>query len=324
MKLLFILFGLIVSSRAQADLGFTYSETPDYAKPKLIDILEVQTELEERGYWPVDLSHEQKLQGLGVDQLFFDATTTKLVILKIGQKVSDSKIVNQLISFEGDFLYHGVTSGEVPFALYFINHRESEARVALQEFGIKSKVSLLRYLLPEAQANCGSAMLRAMTSVAGSLSVPPVLQRLWNCGMAVGTGARDTVKGFVKGVGTFVSDPAKFWRQTKESARQLWGFVKNIHVEVINLMKIVGGLDFETGMQIGCTIAGKLLPGILAGIVTGGAASALIARSLPLLTYQLNKVRSMSSVLRVLSQQRRAGRLRNADEAIERVVSCAR
>lgn len=323
MKLLFSVFLLIFSARAHASLKFSYSETPDYAKPQLIDILEVQTQLEERGYWPVDLSHEQRLQRSGVDQIFFDATNSKIVLLKLGQKVSDSNYVGQLINFEGDLLFHGETSGKVPFALYFIGHRELDARHVLKDFGVKKSVSLLRFFIPEAQAACSASTLAAAGALGMTMSSPLILQKLWNCGLAAGSGAKESVKGLAKGVKTFFSDPAKFWRDTKQAATQLWGFVSKIHIEVGKLVKLMGGLDAETAWQVGCTIAGKLLPSLVLGAVTGAAAAAAITRLLPLLSYQLQKVRLMSSVLHVLSRQREAGRLKNAEEAIERVVSCA-
>ncbi len=324
MRFLFLAILLTFSVRAHASLGFTYSETADYSAPKLIDVLEVQTELEERGYWPVDLSHEHKLQGIGVDQMFFDSTTSKLVLLKFGQKLSDLEYLGKLINLENDFLFHGETAGNVPFALFFIGHRETEAQNVLQGFGLKKSVSLWRLFIPEAQAACSASALGAMGSLSMTMASPVVLQRLWNCGLAVGAGAKESVKGIGKGVKAFFKNPKKFWKDTKESAKQLWGFVSKIHVEVGKLIKLLGGVDSETAWQVGCTIAGQLLPGLVIGAVTGAAAAAAIARLLPMLTAQLQKVRSMGSALQALSRQRVAGRLKNADSAVELVVSCAR
>lgn len=322
MKLLFSLLFIFFSVHAFANEKFSYSEASEYLNPKLIDILEIQTELESQGYWPLDLSNQQQFKDLGVDQIFFDPYSKKIVLLKFGQKVSDAKLIKKLIQVEGDYLYHGTVADNVPYALYFIGHSEVEAATSVRPFGLQPQASAMNLILPYANASCPAEVARGLSflsQLGSSVAQGIGTQRIANCGLSVFTGAKSSVNGIAKSVKTFVTDPWQAWKNTKESIGQVVDFVSHLHIEVANLVRSLQGLDADTAMQIGCTIAGELLPGILVSAATGAA----IAKAAPLLAARLVAVRKLGPVLLALSARRKAKRLRNAEVTIEQLVSCA-
>jgi hypothetical protein len=329
MKLLLSLALILFSFCAQASVNFTYSETPEFLKPKLIDILEIQSDLEHQGYYPVDLTHDLKLHALGVDQAFFDITTKKYILLKFGQKVSDPSLIGKLIPFEGDYLFHGENTDKVPYALYFLKHSESEASEVLKAFGAKPQISLLNFLIPEAKAtSCSTAALAAAAASPMFASQAQVIQRLWNCLMTAGTGSISSVQGMARGAMQFLEAGALFrrnpqaaWNRITSNFEGMGTFFDRIGNELSELRRL--GIDSETGFHIFCTVLGELAPGILTTIATGGTAAGVLAWNLPSLALKLNKIRQLLPVLRRLSEARRAGVIRGS-EAVERVVSCAR
>ncbi len=327
MKLLFSIFLLIFSARAQASLKFTYSETKEFAKPNLIDILEVQTELEAHGYWPLDSSHEQKLQGIGVDQIFFDSTTNRFVLLKFGLKVSDSANLGKIIEVEGDFVFHGEVGNKIPYALYFTKHSSQEVASVVQRFGLKTSVSFLNILIPAAHANsCSKTFMAAVvslttTSVAG-------LQQLGKCLLSADEASQESIKSMEKVAisalkAAFTTNPLDYWAKVKAASNQLTRALKQIKNDVAALAKEVGGMDTETQFQIGCSLVGAASPMIAAAVLSGGAALTT-ARLTAIFANQLRKVRQLVPALRAISLQRRVRGFKAADDTIDMVVSCAR
>lgn len=327
MKLVGLFIAIFFASAVHASATFTYSETPEYKKPKLIDILEVQTKLEEQGYWPVDLSHDQKLQWIGIDQAFFDPASKKTVLLKFGMRVSDLNLNGQLLKLNGDYLFHGEIIDKTPFAIYFIDHAESEARAAIRDFKLKPKASVFNLFIPEAKATtCATLQTSSlgMATLANSaLTAGVSIQRILSCGMNFRAGVDGSVSGLINGVKTLVSNPEDFWKGAKESWNQLKKFASHIESEVQKLTKAVGGLDTDSALQIGCTLAGELFPGLIVTGLTAGAGAAALAKATAALSLKIAKINKMSGALKVISDRRRATKLQNGDAIVDKVVSCA-
>lgn len=318
MKLLFFIFLLFNALRAQGSENFSYSETPEYAKPNLSDILEVETDLQSEGYWPVDLSGEQRLKAFGADQVFFDPYSKKIVILKFGQRVSDSNLLQKVIKLNGDYLYHGTVGDNVPFALYFIEHNEAEARAAVESFGLVEKKTAMSYLIPSAHAaSCTDTLAKAvgMVNPLAGVALGAGPQRIFNCGLAALKGAGSSIKGTVNGVANFVRNPGSAWAKAKETVNQLVEFAKHIDSEVKQLSSAIGGLDGATAMQLGCSIAGELIPGLL----LGGAAAVTAAKTLPLLIARLKRIAPVLKSVSILNKERK---LSNASRTVSGLVMC--
>jgi hypothetical protein len=169
----------------------------------------------------------------GVDQIFFEADTGRAVMLRL-DVAPMYKGINERFLADGDgsLLYHGRTPAGLPYALYFLDFRQEQARSsveglekALKDLPSSQSASLWRETLeqldpiPSAQAWTWPWQRKQSTPSSGGHSrgsVPPhgvidsvpasqrsitLTQKLVGCAKGAGKAAYDATLGFAIKVG---------------------------------------------------------------------------------------------------------------------------
>lgn len=325
MRIIFLLLILILHTRVSA-LSADVKTTADFAKPSLLTLAEFQQTFQDNGYLSVDGYNDGASSVLGVDQVFVDSEQRETIFLKLGLQQFPLSSFNKI---SGGIAYQGVYRS-VPYVLFFDQVAGDRARQLVDQI-VKSKAKsaksmLLDLLIPKAQAApaCGtSAFVNGAGAVLHTVDEVFGFTKLATCALTVLKTTRATVEAPIASLFTMVTDPVKFWNDTKRDWQNLKSFVLNIRSELKEAFQGLAGMTPEIMDQVACTLIGHAAGAAALTALTGGLGVGAAAKTAAAIALVIAKLNRLKFALLAMSFGKRAAHVGNLSKLTEQVMSCA-
>jgi len=247
----------------------------------------------------------------GVDQIYVRHEDNKVAFLLLNVTPKEKSQSGKLYTMDGNYLYHGMTPTGVSYALYMDNFQEKTAEQvsdfleSVRNAPKSSNTSLLRYILPMAQADyhgapaaprngqatsqkssyadgkiasgCKEAPCPDMDSDAQRIT-DAIVDGIGNCAVQVVCGGIDKTVGFgvrvIKKTIQFFTDSRTFWRETGNYFKDLFSGIGRIfgggsaHVDH-DTAEAFFGIPPKTRLERICRWAGEISGMMISGALIG-------------------------------------------------------
>ena len=276
-----------------------------YSSPYMI-LADAKRIVEKFGLEPMDLKNTGAIPLFEVDQIYADISAQHAVFLKFDLTLPGYE--EKLVLVDDGFSFSFRVEDRF-VTLFFSNYAESEAlkisseikKNLQQDFQFSQtqtakNTSIIIRKLANDGCNCGFKN-PLNSSMANSLGLS-LLGPLTQCFFTALRGTKQNLLEKLDTVKSFTLNPAKLWHAAVEKYRGVIVGIKQVYETVSQFSTQNFSFDFETIMELACTVIGQIVPDILLTAFTGAALAKLSQTILQLLS-RLNKFKKMLDFISV-------------------------
>lgn len=167
--------------------------------------------------------------------------------------------------------------------IIFTNETNKSKAIDFIEGTLNRKISLIHFFITPAwaQSTCGfSTQQSSKISVNQNLCIPSVMSSLAQCSASAFNGVKNSLNSTADNLNKLITNPLGFFDDLSKQVNNLLQFTKNIKRELTNLQAALSEMTPAQSQQMFCSWLGSLGTDTLSALLTGGATSVLLAKSL--------------------------------------------
>lgn len=165
-----------------------------------------------------------------------------------------------------------------------------------------------------------SESLRHGQSVVVAVSQKEILNAAWSCTKNFFMGVWDATGGAAKDAWDCVTSPIDCAQSAVQGVKNAWNFLKDLSSNLGQMWENLSSLTPQQKVDIVCELVGSIGSSVAIGILTAGAASALAARTIVMLTTKVAKIAKVLKRIRGITPRKLA---RLADDVLEKAEEMA-
>jgi hypothetical protein len=268
------------NSFASSELKFSYSYSGPRKSKFNFELYELSKIFEEKNFSRLTSFPSGNMPMINADEVMYSNYHKGTIFIKVDLIAPADKRF-KIIAGDNFYLYHTETASIAFFD--FTRDEVSELTRELQKTSV-TKVKFMSMFLDKAEANdlvtnCQDTPVNVFSGIemlTGNLSYSLLLKKIGECGV----NAMKGVDGGFEKIDSFFdklkNNPEKLWKEMKESYENLKYLVTHLTAELKKIYESMRFLSIDEMLEIGCTMAGEAVPGMLlmasgVGIVAGTA-----------------------------------------------------
>lgn len=260
------------------------------------------------------------------DFLYFNNQLKQFITVKSGISV-EKENYNKLFfdQAESQYVLH-LIHNKVSYVIMFFNFNESEIKNITQNWIKKdTPFSVVNLFFPSAHArdmcmgnlNYTQKSILQLSRTANALEDDSLTKEISKCALDTLKGVKNNASESLTLFKTLITDPKKLWKETSQSVKAISSLVRNLNVEIKNIVSALSSISPELKSELVCMMAGNAVGGMISSLILGPSA---VAKSLPLMTL---KLKSMADQIKKIEGLKSRGiRLRDKDKFFKEVVNC--
>ena len=301
MKIFTTLILLIMTTLcwASEDMSFSYSFTP-VKKEFNLELYELSKHFEEKNFSRLTAFPSGNIPLIHADEVMTSNSHPGTIFIKT-HLVAPATHQNKIITANGFYLYH---TANASMAFYDFSKAEVQALLEGMQPRPVSRNNFLNMFISTAAASDGvpcvqnsSSPLAQLEFVTDKLSYTFLYKKLGECGVAALKGMEGQIESTFNFFQTLKENPAKLWDDMKKSYESMKYFITNFTSELKSFFDSMSGMPLEQLLEIGCTMIGEAMPGLLT-MATGVGAVAGTAKIMAVIIPKLQRIKNLATTFK--------------------------